>query len=499
MFAWMKIATRINVAVILAAAGILATMALSLWTLRAQMLEDRRALLRNVLDATLSSAAAAARAAGGFQSDAGHLAFTRALSSARFGSESEANFVFAYDYKGVAIAHLNPKYIGVNRLDTIYDNGVPMVRKFREAAEGPAGTGFFEYPSPKGPNGPITPKLTLIQNVPGLGFAGVGIYIDDINAVFMRRLLTLGGLLSGVLVAIAIANYFIGRSISLPLSALSGKLIRLAKGDLDMPEEETIDMPELGGMARAVEVLRRSAAERNTLEERLGAAQRHHHERELVFQKHVRQFQAVVTSVVKALQEQVAQLRVSAQSLTELAEKATFEAAEGAEVSTSAAGNSNAVAAATEQLSGSIREISGQAHRTNAVVEAASNEAARTNADVANLASAAEQIGSIVAVIRGIADQTNLLALNATIEAARAGEVRARLCGGRRRSERAFRPDRPGHRRHRRPNPRHSGVDGRCCGRHPVGRGQSGGDLRLYRRHCGRRRGTDRRGAGDRQ
>ena len=64
-----------------------------------------------------------------------------------------------------------------------------------------------------------------------------------------------------------------------------------------------------------------------------------------------------------------------------------------------------------------------QAHRTNAVVEAADSEAKRTNHDV-GLASAAEEIGSIVAVIRSIADQTNLLALNATIEAARAGESR---------------------------------------------------------------------------
>ena len=109
--------------------------------------------------------------------------------------------------------------------------------------------------------------------------------------------------------------------------------------------------------------------------------------------------------------------------LTEASETATFEAANAANVSASAADNSNAVAAATEELSCSIREISEQAHRTNSVVEAADNEAKRTNNDVGRLASAAEEIGSIVAVIRSIADQTNLLALNATIEAARAGEA----------------------------------------------------------------------------
>ena len=256
--------------------------------------------------------------------------------------------------------------------------------------------------------------------MPGLGFAGVGIYIDDVNAVFMRRLLMLGGFLGIVLLAIAIANYFIGRSISIPLSALADKLLRLAKGDLDIPVEDTGDTSELGGIARAVEVLRKGAVERNALQERIAADQQREHERELNFEKHVRKFQAIVTSVVGALRGQVEQLRSSAQSLAESAEKATFEAAEGVNVSTNAADNSNAVAAATEQLSDSIREISGQAHRTNAVVEQAGDQRRALTPMFANLATAAEQIGSIVAVIRGIADQTNLLALNATIEAARA-------------------------------------------------------------------------------
>ena len=69
--------------------------------------------------------------------------------------------------------------------------------------------------------------------------------------------------------------------------------------------------------------------------------------------------------------KQVDQLRAAAGTLSEAAETATFEAATAANVSASAANNSNAVAAATEQLSCSIREISDQAHRTNAVVEAA--------------------------------------------------------------------------------------------------------------------------------
>ncbi len=422
MFARMKIATRIDVTVVLAAAGILAAMLIGLWALRAQMLEDRRTQLRNLLDSTLSVAAAAAQAAGGFETQPGRQAFTKALDAARFGSAAEVNFVFAYDYNGVTLSHLNPSYAGQNRLDEVYANGERMVRKFREAAQGPSGTGFFEYPSPKGPGGPTTPKLGLVQNVPGLGFAGVGIYIDDVDAVYMRRFFTMGGFVAVVLLLIAVTNYFIGRSISVPLSSLAEKLLRLAKGDLGFSVADEDDTSELGDIARAAEVLRQNTIERNELQARMDSEREYQHQRELAFQKHARQFEATVNKAADALLSEVKELRQSAESLVESAEKVTFHAAQGANVSTGASDSSNAVAAATEELSCSIREISGQAHRTNAVVEAAGAEAERTNADVAGLAAAAEQIGSIVAVIRGIADQTNLLALNATIEAARAGE-----------------------------------------------------------------------------
>ena len=136
MFARMRIATRLNLTVVLAAAAY-AAMAISLWVLRAQMLEDRRTELRNILDATLSVATAATAAAGGFENQAGRVAFNEVLNSTRFGSKAEVNFVFAYDRNGVTLSHLNPRYVGANRLDVVYANGEKMVRKFKEAAEGP--------------------------------------------------------------------------------------------------------------------------------------------------------------------------------------------------------------------------------------------------------------------------------------------------------------------------------------------------------------------------
>jgi methyl-accepting chemotaxis protein len=83
----------------------------------------------------------------------------------------------------------------------------------------------------------------------------------------------------------------------------------------------------------------------------------------------------------------------------------------------------SAVAAAANELSASITEISNQLSHTADVVRVAATEAEATDGEITGLSAGAEKIGEVVSLIRQIAAQTNLLALNATIEAARAGEA----------------------------------------------------------------------------
>jgi methyl-accepting chemotaxis protein len=81
-----------------------------------------------------------------------------------------------------------------------------------------------------------------------------------------------------------------------------------------------------------------------------------------------------------------------------------------------------AVAAAAEQLSAGLVEISRQITEGAGMTAEAAEAARHTDTLVRTLSDDAARIGDVVSLIRGIADQTNLLALNATIEAARAGE-----------------------------------------------------------------------------
>ena len=94
-----------------------------------------------------------------------------------------------------------------------------------------------------------------------------------------------------------------------------------------------------------------------------------------------------------------------------------------ANASEDAFNNVQSEASATEELAGSVREISGQVQESNRIAASAVQQADETDTRINALSQAANRIGDVVKLITSVAEQTNLLALNATIEAARAGEA----------------------------------------------------------------------------
>ena len=94
-----------------------------------------------------------------------------------------------------------------------------------------------------------------------------------------------------------------------------------------------------------------------------------------------------------------------------------------AAVAADVSSRADAVAAGSEQMSASIREIAVGAAAASKGTSNAVRIAGVANERLAKLGESSTRIGAVTKLISAIADQTNLLALNATIEAARAGEA----------------------------------------------------------------------------
>ena len=214
MLARLKITMGIRLLLVLGVLSLLALSGGGLWTLRSQMLEERQAELRKIMDSTLSAARAATMKAGGPANEAGRKTFFEVLQTVRFGKEEEQNYIWAYDYDGVARAHIDSEKLGQNRLNVVYSNGVKQVQEYIRIAKSPEGAGFVKYPMEKGPGGPLTPKLSFIQNVPEIGaLVGVGVYIDDVDADIYHELFREGAILAGVLATLGAAGLLIGRTL----------------------------------------------------------------------------------------------------------------------------------------------------------------------------------------------------------------------------------------------------------------------------------------------
>jgi methyl-accepting chemotaxis protein len=229
----------------------------------------------------------------------------------------------------------------------------------------------------------------------------------------------------GIVVLILVMGGALGVLLGIvrPVDRIRATMARLATGDhnLDIPYVGRHD--EIGEMARAVEVFRVNSRERERLERSAEESRAEAVARQQSLERHLLVFKNEISRNIELLVSEIAALRNASQALVVASSQASSEANASSNSCGSAAASAQAVAAATEELNASIRELSSQAHHTSAIVVKAMEKTEASDSQVSKLTEAVQKIDSVVTLIRTIAAQTNLLALNATIESARAGEA----------------------------------------------------------------------------
>src|SRR6266403_1592189 len=137
----------------------------------------------------------------------------------------------------------------------------------------------------------------------------------------------------------------------------------------------------------------------------------------------VEDFRAKIGGIIERVLNSSGQFEKDAQQLSVTAHSTAEMSGQSANASRQASEHVRNAAAASNELSQSIVEISRRVQESNGVAADAVKQANATDERMAELSAAGNRIGDVVKLITSIAEQTNLLALNATIEAARAGDA----------------------------------------------------------------------------
>jgi methyl-accepting chemotaxis protein len=287
------------------------------------------------------------------------------------------------------------------------------------------GSGFVDYLWPRPGSEKPQPKLSFVVGFAPWGWAILtGVYLDDLDAQVWAS--TKQSLLAAAVVLLftLAVSTFVAQRITRSLQSMTAAMKDIAAGRLDAEVPGIGRSDEVGEMAEAVEIFKRNAVERQSLEAEqkeaeAGAIAR----RKVEMQKMADDFEGAIGNIVETVSSASSQLEASATTLTSTAERAENLTTRVASASEQASTNVQSVASATEEMASSITEISRQVQESARIAGDAVGQARTTTERVSELSKAATRIGDVVELINTIAGQTNLLALNATIEAARAGEA----------------------------------------------------------------------------
>ncbi len=235
--------------------------------------------------------------------------------------------------------------------------------------------------------------------------------------------LVLTGLGAAALIVVVLGVLIIARSVARPLSQITTAIKQVAEGTdhVEVPHVGRSD--EIGALARAIGVFQEAMNRNRSLNAQVMQDSAARDARGRHIEGFVEAFRGTIGTVLRAVHDNAATMRQTAQTIATVAADANGRAVAAAGATEQASSNVSAVAGAAEELSASVEEIGRQVSQSSGAVDQAGARTDRSISEIEGLAATTQRIDGVLNLIQAIAEQTNLLALNATIEAARAGDA----------------------------------------------------------------------------
>lgn len=375
----LKLGWKLALLMLLAIVGYLVTIGLGLSVLKSNLLEDRKTKTKSVVEVAQGILAFyyAEQQAGHLTEEQAKQGAVNTIRKLRYeGNE----YFWINDLNNKMIMHPISAKLENTDLGSLKDaNGKLFFTEFVNLVK-KQGAGFVDYQWTKPGSDKPVPKISYVQGFPEWNWLiGSGIYIDDVDQVFMQNAMQQAGVALTCLLVMILFAWYVALQIVRPVRRMQMVMDGLAEGDMTVSihidgKDEVAQM-----MTSAERMIERT---RKVILEVLAGA-----------------------DLVANASDQVS---LTSQSLSQ----SSSEQAASVEETT----------ASIEQMSASIDMNKDNARATEEIASLAASDAQQGGAAVRETVEAMKKIADKISIVDEIAYQTNLLALNAAIEAARAGD-----------------------------------------------------------------------------
>jgi len=360
-------------------AGLAAVVTLSLFTMKRELFEDRKTKTRHVVESAYGVLEhyhdLAVR--GEMTMDAAKAAAVALIKRLRY---EEKEYFWINDMHPTMIMHpYKSELDGTDLSDYKDPRGKRLFVAFVDTVRA-NGAGFVDYLWPKPNFKDPVPKVSYVKGFAPWGWIiGSGIYIDDVDAVFLVQVKKYALITVLILVLVVTASVLVVRNVNRALEQAVQVSNGLADGDL------------------TVAIAAAGSDETGQLLRSMG-------------------------NMVSRLEETVSGVKTAADTVAAGSERLTTGADMMSQRTAEQAASAEEASAAVEEMHATIRQNADNARETEEIAVTSAADARESGRAVTEAVHAMKNIAEKISIIEEIARQTNLLALNAAIEAARAGD-----------------------------------------------------------------------------